>query len=111
MKETHQVLRQLLIEKEAAVKRLEKEIESIHVVLGLLGDTELLGVVSYANVNASAPAPQPMHSEMEPSGRAVSTPPSQNRVPPSTAPFSASASNSQSSPAVEGRAAATRNWP
>ena len=111
MKETHQVLRQLLIEKETAVKRLEKEIDSIHVVLGLLGDNELLGVVTYANVNAPAPAPQPMHSETEPSGRAVSTPPSQNRVPPSTAPFSASAGNSQNSQAVERRTPATRNWP
>ena len=111
MKDTHQVLRQILIEKEAAVKRIEKEIESIHVVLGLLGDTELLGVIGVANENAPAQAPQPMHSEAEPSGRNMNALQSQNRIPPISAPFTASGSNSQSSPAMDGRKSATRNWP
>lgn len=106
MQETHQVLKQLLIEKEAAVKRLEKEIESIHVVLGLLGDTERV-----ANGTAPVQGSQATDPGPELSGLLMNALPSQNRIPPVAAPFSASGGGSQSSSAPDVRKAATRNWP
>src|SRR3954462_5991733 len=111
MKDTHQVLKQILVEKEAAVKRLEREIESIHVVLGLLGDTELLGMIGISPETTPTPAPQPMHAENEPTGRVINALPAQNRIPPIAAPFSASGNTAQPSSPIDGRKSATHNWP
>src|SRR3954469_24060221 len=84
-------LQEILREKEQAVKRLEKEIESIRIVLGILDEEELQMAMSMA-VEAPVPAIHPTpQTAKESAGRTEYAAPSQNRIPPVAAPFTANA--------------------
>ena len=101
-------LQEILREKEQTVKRLEKEIESIRIVLGILDEEELHMAMSMA-VEAPVPAEKPAPSVAKEGSRTEYAAPSQNRIPPAAAPFTATANASAASPDL--RKPSPRNWP
>lgn len=104
MKDLHEILR----EKEQAIQRLEKEIEAIRVVLGILQD-EGQSTTTVRTAEDRVPAP-PVSSPAERPMYAAAVP---NNAPPIPAPFSVSsgAQAQSGTPMIDARKRTSLNWP
>jgi len=101
-------LQEILREKEQAIKRLEKEIEAIRVVLGILDEETRTGVSAKAETRMAPPPPpqQPPYPSGDRGGYSAAA---QNGLPPIPAPFSVASPAQPEAPIL--RKGTTRNWP
>lgn len=102
-------LQDILREKEQAIKRLEKEIEAIRVVLGILDEETRTSVTAKPETRMSPPPPQqPPYPSSDRGGYSAAA---QNGLPPIPAPFSVASPAQPEAPILDARKGTTRNWP